>query len=179
MRRKGFGILEVLLAGVIIITMLSALVFLGRSAINNSVYLQQRAQATYLAQEGMEIVRQIRDSNYIDGNNTTKWNTLRELNTGVGPGMIYQIGWTDQYSGRYFLIPISDNPKNINIDGTDFTRTIEFATAENLLTDPVISNFSGDKNDIALRAIVKVTFDSFGEKKVEVEELIANSRQGF
>ncbi len=68
--------MEVLLSGVIIITVLAALVMVGRAAINNSEYLQQRAQAIYLAQEDLEIIRQIRDTNWIDGENSTEWKSI-------------------------------------------------------------------------------------------------------
>ena len=91
--KKGFGLLEVLLAGLIIIMMLSALVIVARAAIQNSIYLQQRSQATFLAQEGMEIVRQIRDTNYVDGDNKTKWNTLTKNNYRTPP----DVGEDDEY----------------------------------------------------------------------------------
>lgn len=75
-KEKGFGLLEVLLAGLIIIMMLSALVVVARAAIESNIYVQQRFQATFLAQEGMERVRHIRDTSYVDGDYTSKWNTF-------------------------------------------------------------------------------------------------------
>ena len=80
--KKGFGILEVLLAGIVIVIVLGSLVFLARNTLNSSIYLSQKAQATFLAQEGIEIVRNIRDSNYIDSNNKTQWDTLLIDNSG-------------------------------------------------------------------------------------------------
>lgn len=70
---KGFGLLEVLVSGTVIIIILSALLVIAKFALNNSVYLQQRATATYLAQEQIELARQIRDTNWIDSNPATEW----------------------------------------------------------------------------------------------------------
>ncbi|MFA7253415.1 MAG: hypothetical protein WC107_02585 [Patescibacteria group bacterium] len=70
-KKNGFGIIEVLVAATIIIVILAALTSVGKAALTNNSSLQERSNAIYLAQEGLEIVRQIRDSNWIDdqGNN--------------------------------------------------------------------------------------------------------------
>jgi type II secretory pathway pseudopilin PulG len=63
---RGFGLLEVMISGAVIIIILGSLVLVAHAAINNNQYMQKRAEATFLAQEGLEMVRQIRDSNWID-----------------------------------------------------------------------------------------------------------------
>ena len=70
--KKAFSLIEVLLAATIIVILLYALVAAGRSALRNSSSIHEKAQAILLAQQGLEIVRQIRDTNWIDANQQ-KW----------------------------------------------------------------------------------------------------------
>ncbi len=177
--KKGFGILEVLLAGVIIVIVLGALVFLARNSLNNSIYLQEKGQATFLAQEGLEIVRHIRDTNYIDEKNDTKWNSFI-IDGGGGPGIPsgnptidYSIGFdstSNEYEIKNGIDPI------IAIDDIEFTRTISFSS---LAGEELLDN-DEDLQENAIVAIVRVTWNSsFKSGEVEIRELITNSRQGF
>ncbi|OGD65621.1 hypothetical protein A3F08_01095 [Candidatus Berkelbacteria bacterium RIFCSPHIGHO2_12_FULL_36_9] len=71
---RGFGLLEVVVASGILMIVIGSSVTLSRMAIKNSVISLERVQAYNLAQEGMEKMRQIRDSNWIDNNSSTQWN---------------------------------------------------------------------------------------------------------
>ncbi|MCX6811994.1 MAG: type II secretion system protein [Candidatus Berkelbacteria bacterium] len=174
-RKKAFGLLEVLLAGVIIIIILGALVLLARNAINNSAYVQERAQATGLAQEGMEIVRQIRDTNQIDKNPTTNWKTM------VGPNLTnsfrtdrtYYIAY-DKDSSRFYL---SETSTSDIIGGVSFIRKITFASVgTDLLTKPIdVSN--GGSNGIIVK--VNVNWPANQAHNVAIEEKMTNSRFVF
>lgn len=179
---KGFGILEVLLAGVIIITMLGALVVLGKTVLNNLDYSAQRTQATFLAQQGIEIVRQIRDTNYIDDNSETQWNTLVLRNGGTtvkspdfgtdGNSAVFVSSYA---SNKNILIPnppseislVSNNASNV------FKRNFKFKK--------VSSNFkigvnSVDENN-AMIVTCEVTWGN--DKSVTIEEMITNSHPNF
>ena len=63
-RNKGFTIIELLIASVIISTGLLAVVSMIINAFSNTVPLSDNLTASYLAQEGFEIVRRIRDTNF-------------------------------------------------------------------------------------------------------------------
>lgn len=179
--KAGFGLLEVLLAGVIIITILSALIVVARNSIDNSLLLQQRSQATFLAQEGIEMVRQIRDTNYIDGDASTKWNTL------VGPSssQIYDITKIyalvyDNNVKRYRLETAAAN-NVVEVAGTRFTRIVFFRKQYGTLRNPSLTlNGVNVAEPPAVVAKVKVQWKAKNANKtIEINELIADSRQGF
>ncbi len=193
--KKGFGIIEVLLAGVIIITMLVALVYVARGAINGAVYSKQRVQAVFLAQEGIETIRQIRDSNYIDGKSDTKWNTLAGEASSNKVETIGSNGRTvnDPYcirkninnsTLRYHMVDCKDDkvdPErsgNFEIDGVDYTRNIHFyPTGTKLFADP--SGIESPEEN-SYRIVVFVRWNHLGdEKEIKLDEVIANSRQAW
>jgi len=66
-KKRGFTLIESLLAiGVLIVGILSAFILVIRS-LSNVPLIQSRLIAANLAQEGIELVRQKRDSNYLKG----------------------------------------------------------------------------------------------------------------
>lgn len=148
--------MEVLISSAVIIVVLGTLVFIARSAITNAQYMQERAQAIALAAEGIETVRQIRDTNYIDGNSLTKWNTI----TGVGSATLitYHISKAsnarrnaivenaaaapvvfdppyyinrDLLGGRLRIVNTLFPVPTINIAGVNYTRKIIFINIAN------------------------------------------------
>lgn len=177
--KKGFGLIEVLLSAVIIIMMLSALVFLARTAISNSIHMQERAAAINLAQEGMEVVRQVRDSNYIDKKSETQWNTFIGSASDKQPssGTLYGITNDLDVSGRFRIIDTYSVP--IVIDNTTYYRTVQFTTlaGKDLLGKPTAVNSSGNN---AYMVSVKVYWPqspaSNPRNQIEIKELITNSR---
>lgn len=180
--KKGFGLLEVLLAGLIIIIMLSALVVVARAAISNSLYLQQRSQATFLAQEGMEIVRQIRDTNYIDGSNNTTWNAYDQAVPTSGKINTAKFYGIDFASGRWKLLSKNDEASvaSMTFSGVTYRRVITFSDTGSLVTNPALTT-NPNFNAPAYRLKVAVTWSFQGQdgKTVEIEEILANSRQGL
>lgn len=63
--RSAFGLLEVLLSAAIFIVVVGGMVTLNRLALRNAVLANHRTQAYNLAEDALESVRQIRDSNWI------------------------------------------------------------------------------------------------------------------
>ena len=64
-RQKGFTLVEVLIAiTVLIIGILSGFILITRALYNVAV-IKDRLTASFLAQEGIELTRQIRDSNFL------------------------------------------------------------------------------------------------------------------
>ncbi len=65
--RKGFGLLEVVFSTGIFILVIGSLILLNKLSLRNAAISIHRAQAYNLAQDGLEAVRQMRDTAWIDG----------------------------------------------------------------------------------------------------------------
>lgn len=88
--RKGFGLLETLFSTAVFIVVVGGMVTLGRLSLRNAALAAHRTQAINLAQDGIESVRQMRD---------TGWIARRASNAGLPPTddwLTYYI--TDSYS---------------------------------------------------------------------------------
>lgn len=171
-QKRGFGILEVLLAGVIIITILGALVVLGKTVLNNLALSAQRSQATFLAQQGIELVREVRDTNYIDQDADTQWNSLVK---GVSLSEIFSGTYAINYSNPRIGL-ISDPDGTIGTiktyDGNEFTRIITFKK-------PGTLGITGATSD-ETNAIIVTCKVIWGDKKsVSIDEMITNSHPNF
>lgn len=200
-QKKGFGLLEVLLAGVMIIMILSALLVVTRNVSDNAVQNQQRLQATYLAQEGIEIVRQIRDSNYIDQNKNTRWDTLIGDSSNISfisnNGKVTDNDYVitkNMKNQRYRLIEKIDTDESANgiieLDGTKFTRKINFIEYYGTLDkvgvidnpplmyqDEIVENIPAVKVRVEVGWMWKT--GKSNDKKIVIEELITDFRQGI
>ncbi|MDP2337872.1 MAG: type II secretion system protein [Bacteroidota bacterium] len=185
--KKGFGLLEVLLSVVIVATVLGVLVFTGKAAMNNSGYMQERAQAIYLAQEGIETIRQMRDTNWIDKDNTTQWNSMVWDARKFDP---ITSGWykLNDLSNEPFRSrkrfglagPSASNPnafqwEAIPINSVNFKRAFEFSSPGNLIpnADSSLTAYS-----IVVKAVVQ--WNNAGQTKtIEVSEILTNWRPNF
>lgn len=179
--KKGFGLLEVVITVAIIVVILGGLVAIGRAAEINSIKTQERAQAVYLAQEGLETVRQIRDSNWIDNNNATQWNTLVWENTGLilvpSDGSIYDIKFQ---VGRFGLITPSTNSDKATIGGVNFIRTIKIENVGDLLPKTIFESTNMTSTDYALKITANVSWTTNGNSKdVAVSEVLTNWRPNY
>ena len=65
-KQKGQALLEILLAFSVSILVLSAIVIAVAGSLSNAQYTKNQSLANSYAQEGMAVVRQIRDSNWKD-----------------------------------------------------------------------------------------------------------------
>lgn len=182
-KSQGFGIIEVLISSSIIISVLGALVYAGRAAYQNSLYLQEKAEALALAQEGIELTRQIRDTNWIDNDSNTHWNDLVMTGNGVysevlpNLGQKYGISQSRLTDGsyRYGLTSGINEKIKVNTDSTEFNRQIVIADTGNLLVN---SQNEKDKNlsDQAIKVTAKVTWNN---KEVSISEIMTNWRPNY
>lgn len=187
-KTKGFGLLEVLLSGVIIITMLGALVILGRTVLSNLTYSAQRTQATFLAQQGIEIVREIRDTNYIDSRSSTQWNSLVSLDGTIGNLTVPEFDGSSGISPDYVvwydnprptLAPIAVDPNAGRIatyDGSAFIRKIRFKKVSNLNISGPEGTVSIDENNAF---IATCSVEMPNGKFISIDEMITNSHPNF
>jgi len=72
MTKRGFTIIEAIVAIFVITTGIVGVLTLVTQTISSATYSSDRLIAAYLAQEGIEIVRNIRDTNWLEGAAT--WN---------------------------------------------------------------------------------------------------------
>lgn len=63
--KRSFGLIETVIAGVVVITVVAASVMLRQKTGDQASIARHTAQAYLLAQEGIEAVRNIRDTNYL------------------------------------------------------------------------------------------------------------------
>jgi Tfp pilus assembly protein PilV len=195
--KKGFGLMEVLLSGVIIIMILGALVAIGHAAITNSEYAAERTQAIYLAQEGIETVRQIRDSNWIDGNPTT-WKAIFtdpvgtmfpiETQPTADTYLLYQGAFRSPASMHgYSLSACSGSPcsgGSVPLAGINYTRIFKTTAADTDVSN-LLPTEGTTKTDVhpdinAMKIRVVVSWTSNGQaKSVEASEILTNWRPDY
>ncbi|MDO8513162.1 MAG: hypothetical protein Q7S37_01560 [bacterium] len=133
--RKGFGILEVMIASMILVTVVGAVVAMGSASVRGGLTASDKTTAYNLAQECLEKARSVRDGNWVDQNipTATEWNTnlttanlsmLSECKTtSVGtPQVEYTRGvvvtnvpWFDPTSGDppQYGVPLQDIPEDM------------------------------------------------------------------
>ena len=76
MNKKGFTLLEVITAIFILTVGVGGALSLMNQTLSTASIIEQRLIASYLAQEGIEIVRNIRDTNWLqsrDPNKSSPW----------------------------------------------------------------------------------------------------------
>lgn len=99
--QKGFSLLEIIVAIFFVSVVLVPMVGVVSFTISANRYANHRLIAANLAQEGIEIVRNVRDSN-------TDWSVW------------YGAAWSGDYSVDYSagtLLPYNNTPLKLNADG--------------------------------------------------------------
>ncbi len=81
----AFTIIEMLIAVFIFTVAISALTFMAGNGIRSARLSQDRIVAEYLATEGMEVVRNVRDSAFLAGLPSTTWEAVFGIGV-TGPG---------------------------------------------------------------------------------------------
>lgn len=185
-KSQGFGIIEVLLASVIIIVVVFSLSAVASSSLTATDRSADRTQAVNLAQEGIETVRQIRDSHWIDQDSTSDWG--KWVNTGSGWNLVnasteYSVSYVSAL-GRYSLVPASLASKEIKLDNSIFNRVIKIsdvkanaASGSNGLIRGKDVNESKLMQDKAYKVTVDVTTPSGAV--VTVSEVLTDWRPNY
>ncbi len=193
-KSNAFGIIEVLIASTIIVIAISALTFVAQTTLTATSRTADRIQAANLAAEGIEIVRQIRDTAWIagDSSSNTFGNWSMPVTSYVGgwspisPGSSYRIGhnynpstpdWN--YVKGFFLYPPTapwaggNNVDTINLNGSIFTRVIKIDSVGNLLPDPNHSALATQ----AYKVTAIVTTPS--NAQIQTSEILTNWRPNY
>lgn len=114
LNQQGFSPVEVLLAatvfGFLVIALVGAIVY-GRESTSGS---GDRARAVFLAEEGLQAVRNLRDAN-----DTTYVNTVSSTNYGLSQTTQWALSGTQDTSGMYTrqinITPIDSSRKNVTV----------------------------------------------------------------
>lgn len=189
---KAFGLVETLIASAIIIVVVFALTAVSSITLAGTRRTQEHAQAMNLAQEGIEVARQIRDTNWIDSDRTTSWNKLVATNQSAPVWTIpalnsgYSVSFIDSGSpqiSRLFLSTagiggVAGAGQKITLDGSDFVRKIKSETVGELL--PGVDCSGSTPNDKSVCAIkITSTVKTPSGADVSVSEVLTNWRPNF
>jgi len=126
MKNKGLTLLETIIAiFILLVGVIGAFAAFGRTISYNSI-ISSRLVAAYLCQEGIEIVRNIRDTNWINGRTgDNSWQGVDNCLTGTCCQFQYDDFTSSPYSPNDYL-KIDDNGFYNYISGTDtkFNRKV-------------------------------------------------------
>lgn len=73
--RQGFGILEVVIASMILVTVVGAVVAMGSASVRGGITASDKTTAYNLVQECLEKARQVRDTAWVDTDPSTVWDS--------------------------------------------------------------------------------------------------------
>jgi Tfp pilus assembly protein PilV len=186
--KKAFSLIEVLLSATIIVILLYSLVAAGRSALTSSSALHDKAEATLLAQQGIEIVRQIRDTNWID-TSSQNWSNFAYSGS----------AWVDKKSVDLRIMPASatvaptrpflttsSTGEIININNKNFTRKVKYTSLTDVQmpagTNPGVANggtgvITATSN--AVKVTVTITWNSPSAQTLSISEILTNWRPNY
>jgi prepilin-type N-terminal cleavage/methylation domain-containing protein len=157
-KESGFTLVETLVAVAIFATSIAGLISITARGINDNVFVKNKLIAGYLAQEGVELVRNMRDTAVLPENNIPWQIFLQDENNWVGncyddlPGI--NACYIDGSISELSALPCDENgtcPK-LRFDSqtsrytysvitdSNFTRTITIRPIENGNNEEVIVN---------------------------------------
>lgn len=153
---KGQTLLEIIITITIIVLVLLGALGLVTQSLIVSTSSRTKAQAVFLAQEAMETVQNIRDTNWKKG---LSWDSNFYTSDGW-----YKINFPynsdNGWSLGFLNSAETSDPTTISLDGVTFTRSIN-------------TSKEGGAND-KRRIKIKVTWEDKGTNKYETSEILTN-----
>ncbi len=165
MKNYGFTLLETLVAVTILTMVIIGPLTLAINSISAAMISQNQITAFYLSQEAIEYIRNIRDSNFLQGNN---W--LKDLNKCFGA------------NGCYVDIPHSSNfPNNINSCGAQCSKIkyddggyyYNYEVGNDSIfirTVKITKNIGGNPDEVMVEVMVQWTEKFGGAKSFTLQE---------
>lgn len=123
---KGFTLVETLVALVLVSIAMGPILIMATMSINTEARIEHSLTAANLAQEGVEVIRNIRDTN---------WVNLQAYDTNL-PSGTWRVNWNTVGGG---LIPVDANPPLLKNNGvysyasgtpTIYRRTVTISKPE-------------------------------------------------
>lgn len=139
MTKKGFSLIETVIASGILVMVAGASLTLSNTVIKGNQNLADRTHALYLAVEALEVAQNTRDSNYIDENPNTIWST------GLDPGSYRVI-----FDGQRYKLSGGSSDETIAGNGINFIRKITIESSASGRNINVTVSWSGEKHQVKL-----------------------------
>lgn len=117
---SGLGLIETVIAIGVLTVVSGAALALTNASIRNHVLATERTTANMLAQEGIEVIKNIRDTNLIDNCPETDWDEGLEL---FGTGAPEYSPQPPTPCGDLYRWQINGGVESVNVGGTDYTRS--------------------------------------------------------
>ena len=191
-KSKAFGLIETLVACAILIVITGALLAINVMIMADITFSKNRAAAFNLAQEAIESARQIRDTNLIDSDQKTNWDTfvcdqstapnLKRPSTSAAK-QYYTVSagrFSACYGGNFRIALIPDQTgkgEDIPVDVTTFNRLVYFETSG---VSPQVGSSAAVTEANAIRIVAQVNWVENGKnRQIEVKELLTNWKPGY
>lgn len=175
---RGFGLLEVVISAGILATVLTASIGLMNQSLKQSVLASERMTGMYLATEGLEQVRMLRDTIHIDGmaNDWDEWATdgapvlcsqpqVAEVRSSCAS---YQVDLV-----RNVLVP---GEETFALGGRTYTRTLYVAVPDAAYAQSV--GLATTDLELIRKIVVRVAWGDGPAEQVESTTYLTNWRSG-
>ncbi|MEI8143180.1 MAG: hypothetical protein WCG48_00990 [Candidatus Berkelbacteria bacterium] len=184
-KKKAFGIIEVLIGSMIIVAVLVAIVGIGKMSLNAAEGNRQRIKATFLAQDALEKVRLMRDTNWIDGSAATEWdsvpndtnNKMTDLLKPASTILYYNFEadkLTKKTDNTFFeKINTADQPQ------FNYLRQVKIDKVGSLLPEMDSNITESDKIKNANAFLATVTVKWGKDNQIEIKEILTNWRTNY
>lgn len=159
---QGFGLLEVVISIGILAMVMGAAVYAGRISLRNNIIANQRSQAYNLVRENLEIIRQMRDSTWVDKSINDWFTPFKDI------GFDGKTNHNLSFSNNKWEIRQGDNEATI-LDGTKFYKKVYFnrpdASLNNQLKNLTNSeNFNTVDNPVMISIKSVVSWQAYGKE---------------
>lgn len=146
---SGFGLLEVVISCGILVTAIAVSITLNKLAVKNSVISLERVQAYNLAQEGIEQIRSVRDTNWIGTG--LSWNDSFK-NLELGSSYRY-----DAATGK-----IASGNDEVTEDGITFKRELFFEPIDNSSASSLTGMGINNPENSTIKIKTKISWTEYG-----------------
>lgn len=161
-KSPGFGLLETVVAVGILVIIVSAVVSLQTFNLKNSMVNKHRAQAAYLANEVLSIIKQTRDSYWVNTGLSGAGLQAPCIANGIGSGWCgirensptYLPYWRIQNLGSA-QVPADQSP--IRINDVNYTRYIQVNSQNDRKDYTVIVEWNDYGKTYVVRAVTTLT----------------------
>ncbi|EKD56542.1 MAG: hypothetical protein ACD_58C00151G0004 [uncultured bacterium] len=158
----GFGLLEVVISIGILAMVMGAAVYAGRVSLRNNIIANQRSQAYNLVRENLEIIRQMRDSTWVDKSVNDWFTPFKNANFD---------GETNHnlaFSNNIWELRQGDGALK-NLDGTLFSQKIYFKSIDSALNNQFgvltnSQNFNTVDNPVIINVQSQITWQAYGKE---------------
>ena len=161
---KAFGLLEVVISVGILASVLGAAIYANRIMVRNNIIANQRSQAYNLVRGNLEVLRQMRDSTWVDGVQNNWDSYFKDAIS--SDGQPYHVEFADR---QWSIFSGGETNSNELFEGTIFTQEIKFSKVSDPLTEKLqeigqSTSLNSEDNQSVVVATSVVSWDSYGRE---------------